>query len=314
MGEFTQNLLKLTEFPFSYSFIGLLALIFGNGINLQDLSFINIGPLLILMGFVATTLSICDPVGAFLRRIILCTSSPPSSLSKQEPNPKLLMDLRIFGKRIGEQFIIPYIVSTKFTPEDLGSRFTREQFDSWSLDLKDWKHGIVNEYAESSKELKAIRILDIQDRWYLFRGLQRKAVKTKWITAEIDRITALIYFMIVISVFIVAILLLPNLLQKFSQVFQDTELVRLAIVIFSILALAAVSYMIVLRKRSLMNNARAVFNYLTLHEAAKLEIEKFKSRFQDIERYLNDNDWILADYWITRIEVEYTEVFLSTAK
>jgi len=38
MGEFTQNLLKLTEFPFSYSLIGLLALIFGQGINLEELS------------------------------------------------------------------------------------------------------------------------------------------------------------------------------------------------------------------------------------------------------------------------------------
>jgi hypothetical protein len=39
MGEFTQNLLKLTEFPFSYSLMGLLALIFGHSINLEELSF-----------------------------------------------------------------------------------------------------------------------------------------------------------------------------------------------------------------------------------------------------------------------------------
>jgi hypothetical protein len=70
MGEFTQSLLKLTEFPFSYSLIGLLALIFGQGTNLEELSFAKIGPLLILMGFVATTLSICDPVGAIQRLII----------------------------------------------------------------------------------------------------------------------------------------------------------------------------------------------------------------------------------------------------
>ena len=87
MGEFTQNLLKLTEFPFSYSIIGLLALIFGQGINLQQLSFANIGPLLILMGFVATTLSICDPVGAIQRQIILGTSSPPSSLRRRDTDP-----------------------------------------------------------------------------------------------------------------------------------------------------------------------------------------------------------------------------------
>jgi hypothetical protein len=35
MGSLGDNLLKLTEFPFSYSFIGLLALIFEEGLNLE---------------------------------------------------------------------------------------------------------------------------------------------------------------------------------------------------------------------------------------------------------------------------------------
>jgi hypothetical protein len=45
MGEFTQNLLKLTEFPFSYSLIGLLTLVFGHGMNLEEMSFTKIGPI-----------------------------------------------------------------------------------------------------------------------------------------------------------------------------------------------------------------------------------------------------------------------------
>jgi hypothetical protein len=71
MGTFTDNLLKLTEFPFSYSFIGLLALIFGQGLNFGDEEFFaRLGPLLILMGFVATTLSITDPIGR-LQKLLL---------------------------------------------------------------------------------------------------------------------------------------------------------------------------------------------------------------------------------------------------
>jgi hypothetical protein len=59
MGTFTDNLLKLTEFPFSYSFLGLLAVIFGEGVSFGDEAFLNkLGPLLILIGFVATALSI----------------------------------------------------------------------------------------------------------------------------------------------------------------------------------------------------------------------------------------------------------------
>jgi hypothetical protein len=44
--------------------IGLLALISGQGLELENFSLAKAGPLLILMGFVATTLSICDPFGA----------------------------------------------------------------------------------------------------------------------------------------------------------------------------------------------------------------------------------------------------------
>jgi hypothetical protein len=63
MGSLGDNLLKLIEFPFSYSLIGVLALTFGGKGLLNDEP--SLGPLLILMGFVATTLSITDPIGAF---------------------------------------------------------------------------------------------------------------------------------------------------------------------------------------------------------------------------------------------------------
>ena len=54
MGTLGDNLLKLKEFPFSYSFIGLLAFIsFGEGFLNQPIK--RLSTLLILMGFVATT-------------------------------------------------------------------------------------------------------------------------------------------------------------------------------------------------------------------------------------------------------------------
>jgi hypothetical protein len=64
MGSLTDNLLNL-EFPFSYSLIWLLALIFGQGINLGEASLARLDPLIILMGFVATTLSITDPLVSY---------------------------------------------------------------------------------------------------------------------------------------------------------------------------------------------------------------------------------------------------------
>jgi hypothetical protein len=76
MGSLGDNLLKLTEFPFSYSLIGLLALIFGEGLNLGEASLEKLGPLLILMGFVATTLAICDPIGRLQKYLLLTGSGP----------------------------------------------------------------------------------------------------------------------------------------------------------------------------------------------------------------------------------------------
>jgi hypothetical protein len=104
--------------------------------------------------------------------------------------------------------------------------------------------------------LVPVRLNDMLD---LLEGLEEQTVKTKWMTAEIDRITALIYFIVTISVFIVAIAILPGLLHKFSQVFQDIEFVRLGILAFSVLALSTVAYMLILRIRRLLDKVTTVF-------------------------------------------------------
>lgn len=114
--------------------------------------------------------------------------------------------------------------------------------------------------------------------------------------------------------FIIAIVLLPDILHKFSQVFQDIESIRIGILIFSILALGVVSYMFILRIRGLLNKTSIVFKYLTALGAIKTEKERFKPIFQEIEPYLNNSDWILSEYWVNRIQLEYTEVFLDNVE
>jgi hypothetical protein len=60
-----------------------------------------------------------------------------------------------------------------------------------------------------------------------------------------------------------------------------------------------------------LDEALTVFKFLTALGAIKVDKEKFKGNLQDVEGYLNNNDWTLAKYWIERIEEEYTQVFLS---
>jgi hypothetical protein len=69
--------------------------------------------------------------------------------------------------------------------------------------------------------------------------------------------------------------------------------------------------MFIYRIFGLANKAQTVFKYLTALEAIKTEQEKFKPTLQDIERYLNDNHWTLAKYWVERIKEEYSEIFLK---
>lgn len=145
----------------------------------------------------------------------------------------------------------------------------------------------------------------------LLEGLRQETVKTRWITAEIDKITALIYFMATISLFMVAIVILPSTLHKFAEVFQDTFLVRLVVLIFSAVALSVVCVMLRYRIQGLLNKASIVFEYLTVLEAIKVEKNKFKENLREIEGYLNSGDWTLAEYWIHRIQIEYAEIFLN---
>jgi hypothetical protein len=144
--------------------------------------------------------------------------------------------------------------------------------------------------------------------------LKEETVKTKWITAEIDRITALVYFIVVISVFIFTILLYQDFLQKFAQVFQNNELTKLVIVILSFAALGFVSYMFKRRYDGLKGKAYTVFRYLAALEAIKEDRENFKASFEDIERRLDNNDWTMAEYLVKDVREDYQEVFVEKVK
>jgi hypothetical protein len=314
MSEFTQNLLKLTEFPFSYSLIGLIALIAGPGINLDGLSFAKVGPLFILMGFVATTLSIVDPVGAFQRAVIKGRGLSPSIFD--------LLSEKIFGKNIAFDndcvFGFPYLVGISNSPQDLAKM---------GGNLNDLYFMISGELVDLlKKETNKDNFMDIKVGIKL-EGLKYEALKTKWITAEIDRNNALIYFIVVIGLFTIAIASLPDFLPKFTVLFDDTdadqkvEFVKIGIVALS----GAAMYFLIRRLKrrlfsrdddristdALQDKALIIFRYLAALEAIKVKKEIFKDSLKEVERYLDDNHWVLAKYWVDRIQAEYTALFLE---
>jgi hypothetical protein len=387
MGTFTDNLLKLTDFPFSYSFIGLLALIFGQGLSFGDEEFFErLGPLLILMGFVATTLSICDPIGR-LQKYLLIGFSPtrrdvgrlsreilkgskglqrfaswrnmlhsiisPTGYNKafsfsmslyEGLTPDNILEMPVYGDIL--QRIVPDHVLVSLHPE-----FPKifDKSPSISADTRIARQGSLKEdiMRRLRREFGARRFFELADKdthypiAYSILSLQDRTVKTTWLVREIDKITSMIYFLIVIFTFFLAQFLVPGFLDKFLVTFQgsnqtessigtttvggDTNATsgpsfnsnaiaqgslqsRVIIIVFSLVALVAVFYMLFVHLRELRSKALTTFKFLVELDAIKIDKGDFDKNLQEIEQYLTNGDWTLAEFWVNRTMLRYQEV------
>jgi len=74
-----------------------------------------------------------------------------------------------------------------------------------------------NPYIEKYEEIKKKYRCEVFDA---VRSVTNSTLKTKWVTREIDKITSMIYFIIVVSVFIWATLFVQGFLDKFVVTFQ----------------------------------------------------------------------------------------------
>jgi hypothetical protein len=396
MGSLGDNLLKLTEFPFSYSFIGLLALIFGEGLNFTDEQFLErLGPLLILMGFIATTLSITDPIGALQKALLVGSSQKQytklyyeessleyaqiQSQSEHGFNPeyaKIEVDFMVrVQQRIASltkeakkrRFSLSQLIREVITRQEISMIITTipipsrvivclcQNFQDVFLRYDGYKAedkpdhfqfgNLFNSSSEPSSDLFH-KLLRRDDAWEILTrltSLKESTSRTSWIVREIDKITALGYFIIVLVTLISALFLLPNFEDKFLVTFQGgnqtqddsmvtnggatttmatnaaaatstavesegTSIARIIIIAFSIIALGAVSYMLYKRLSELKSKAWTTFKFLIELDAIKIENQRFNQNLKDIERYLSNSDWTMAELWVDGIMEEYAEV------
>jgi hypothetical protein len=339
MGTFTDNLLKLTEFPFSYSFIGLLALIFGQGLNFGEEDFLaRLAPLLILMGFVATTLSITDPIGALQKGLLKIELERRKALPIEEDESSTSSDrhesiLRMYYLgallvlRIFYTSFIYYQTSAALTASMNRSWPRRYIIEKWqgeprfefevSLPLGVLKtirfkltrrNGFPIKYRERTHGfLRKLDRNDLSGLYYFLIYLRDSTLRTTWIRREIDKITSMFYFAIVIITFISALILIPSFEDKLLSPIQGgnqtqdssitttvddmnstttitmtknavsptitggategTSLARNLIIGFSIAGFVAISYMLVRRLSELRRHARIAFLYLQTQHA-----------------------------------------------
>jgi uncharacterized membrane protein YhaH (DUF805 family) len=179
-------------------------------------------------------------------------------------------------------------------------------------------------------------------------------LQTTWVVREIDKITAMGYFVIVVSVFISAEFLIPDFLdEKVLKAFQDDTITgdghqnatttaanadganatmetirtdsigtavgaisqpRTVIILFSLIALGVVSYMVYKRLRELRLKAWTAFTFLLGLEAIKIEKSTFDKSLQEIEQYLDKGDWTMARYWMERVMNEYSDLVVKGGK
>jgi hypothetical protein len=223
MGSLGDNLLKLTEFPFSYSLISLLTLTF-LGEGLLDQPPERLAPLLILMGFVATTLSMTDPIGVLIKEglygfrgrvsfgyygesFIFSRSlrkirteevpfgpHPFSEEAKEEYNEKLvdmLIDLPMFRGPLRDAFWLSAIpptmlicLSPNFRDIFSSIRFRRGLLES---------EGTIG-FVKFERVLKVLKLNENEEIFSKLLSLKKSSLGTAWMVREIDKITAMVYF------------------------------------------------------------------------------------------------------------------------
>jgi hypothetical protein len=348
MGSFVDNLLKLTEFPFSYSFISLLTfMIFGESI-LEDATLEKIGPFLILMGFVGTTLSITDPIGR-IQKIYLKSGS-----RKLEPKIRRYLDMQVFGFTVKMN---NYTVSSKSQSKmrrRLSRHLNTENHVSGEkgLPMATWREHFMEEpvFRSTVKDTIPVGLLTclLSNFEEIFKRLpdsgcranhldynmalcavweEREVIelelkisslldhtlRTVWIQREIDKITSTLYFVIVVITFFVAVIFVPNFADNFLAGFPaDLPVVKWIIVGFSAIALGTVSYIIRKRLRELRQRATTTFIFFIQKDAIKVHRHRFENRLQEIERYLNAEDWVLAWYVVSLLIDEYEAVITQS--
>jgi hypothetical protein len=379
MGTFTDNLLKLTEFPFSYSLISLLALIFyGKSFLIQP---IETGALLILMGFVATTLSITDPIGVLqrdllrkgrLRRKVQNSKSSKTESSHSQGSQEVseeelkqleqhkpiatedvehLEELRVFGYKIDKEVLKYHSIAASLSYDFL----KKYRADAEAPSDKS-SEGVKK---ENQKKGDKINDADIEENYTsdVSRAVHRlinSTLKTKWLTREIDKITSMAYFLVVVGLFISVVSLAvgyPKAVDKFVFVLQGGNqsggstnqmegsvgggtttdgnqsggtsltgynlLTTIGILAFSVGAFIIVLIMLIKRLKELRRNALTAFQFLVTRLAyriARRVEQKLDKGFQDdldeVEnRYMDSNDWGLAELWMGQLMQDYRDLF-----
>jgi hypothetical protein len=281
--DLTEKLLKLSEFPFSYSLIGIIVFALrGKPIDLEHLPFAEVAPFIILLGFLATTLTITDPFGRLLRW--------------------------------GTQQSLRSKIESTFRDLDFNDATAKQELNERSNNSKSLTY-LETEIISQWAKLGLPEPLNVYPEYLkkfdkLFIEWRRRAIKSSWISIEVDKIVSTIYFAIVLITFGIA-LFNPIFIEKFAGILQqivpgstactaenclpNANQIQYSLIALVIAALAAISYIIIRSISALIHNIKTVTAYLI---AIDLDIrEENEKAVAALKASISSRDWELAKSW-----------------
>jgi hypothetical protein len=237
MTDIGSSLLKFTDFPFIWTFVGLVSLLVGNEFDFDDFKISEILPFLLIVGVIGTTLSITDPLGNLLKFLIKRHLFDFEYLYKiyyilgnythtviwfiQNPIDKFKGLKEIYEKKDksynkGKPFKVTYYLFEKI----LKDRY--DEYDTLSDAIKD----INRRYDRSRKKEEDAKqfinrtysllaspyslganpySLGIKEEITDIDTLKDNCISTNIISKEIDKTVSLLYFEILIGFFMVLV-------------------------------------------------------------------------------------------------------------
>lgn len=110
MVKIYENLIKLTEYSFAYSLIGLLTIFYTHKkMDLIDTDITIVWPIIVIIGILGTALSIIDPFGNLIRFILRFRVLKESMVIPMIAEFEVL-SLRLLKKELG---FLPELLSTR---------------------------------------------------------------------------------------------------------------------------------------------------------------------------------------------------------
>lgn len=194
MTKFFENLIKLTDYPFSYSFIPLLILILSNKkFDIFQVEFQEIWPFFVIIGIFGTLLTTIDPLGTLIRFLLGSYKKERIEIFLSENRYRMFSLLRKFRRLSSEKPHSP----TEQIPKKQRIKIFFFKIKYWLLSpfrkLQDW--AFTRPYQESDLDHFLTEHHNIS--YYREKEYNKKIVTTKWISYEIEIVVStLIFFLL----------------------------------------------------------------------------------------------------------------------